>query len=225
MVGLPYSGKSSVTAELGKMVEAKVFCEPEEREWAECVHLKDLSGRFGAHTWFRAIRTCQLYQAASLAAEGKTVFVDSYLDKLLYFCLGKPGMEWLLPTEDFYFDIARQMARIDLEHLPLANCLIFFDIDFPSWHQLLSLHPQQMEGELFENNVFCMQGYLKSGVEFLRRTYGTKVITIRNGFENPKGIAEKLSSQFSVPKESSGSQSTPSPVYHKGYQPLQMGSA
>ena len=168
------------------------FREPEEEFWAECVTRRDLSGRFGAHTWFRSTRTCQLYQAEQLANQGNTVLVDSYLDKLLYFCLGKRGMDWLLHPDDPYFDIARNLAHIDLDTLPLADCIIFFDLEYQTWHQLLQTRSRKIESGLFNDDVFYMQDYLRSGIEFLKNTHGVATVTIKNNFGSPKETAERL---------------------------------
>lgn len=192
MVGLPCSGKSSVTKELGNLSKMTVFCEPEEQSWADCVTYRNLSGHFGAHMWFRSVRTCQLYQAKALVTEGQTVFVDSYLDKLLYFCLGRRGMDWLLHPDDQYFDVARHMARIDLESLPLANYLIFFDLAYQTWHKLLQTRSRRIEAGLFTDDVFCMQNYLRAGVDFLKSTFGVKVLVVRNQFGHPRETAERL---------------------------------
>jgi deoxyadenosine/deoxycytidine kinase len=196
MVGLPCSGKSTVARQLHELTHLTTFCEPEESSWAECVTYREQTGRFGAHTWFRSIRTCQLYQAQELARNGQTVIVDSYLDKLLYFCLGKPGMEWLLPSDDPYFEVASHMARIDLETLPVADYLIFFHTDLPSWHKLLQTRSRKIEEGLFSDTVFYMQEYLRLGIEFLKAKYGVKIITVTNQFSNPKQAAEKLFDQL-----------------------------
>jgi deoxyadenosine/deoxycytidine kinase len=196
MVGLPCSGKSSVTNELRDALQMTAFCEPEESGWAECVAKRDLSGRFNAHMWFRSIRTCQLYQADMLVRQGQTVLVDSYLDKLLHFCLGRHGMNWLLSPEDPYFDVARHMAHIDLEVLPLTDYIIFFDLEHQTWHKLLKTRSRKIENGLFTDDVFYMQDHLREGVEFLKNTYGVKVITIRNQCSSPKETAERLKRFF-----------------------------
>ncbi len=192
MVGLPCSGKSSVTRELSAVAEVRTLCEPEEEAWAECVTMREYSGRFSAHMWFRSIRTCQLYQASALARKGHTVIVDSYLDKLLYFCLGRQGMNWLLPANDPYFEVVRQTARIDLESLPLADSIIFFDSDLQTWHKLLRTRSRKVENGLFTDDVFHMQEYLRSGVEFLRSNYGVRVMTLKTQFSHPREAAKRI---------------------------------
>ena len=192
MIGLPGSGKSSVTTELSKILNKTAFCEPEEPFWPDCVTKRTLSGAFSAHMWFRSLRTCQLYQASMIAKQGHTALVDSYFDKLMYFCLGRPGMEWLLNPDDSYFDVARQMARVDLETLPLPDFLIFFDLDFKTWRQLLQTRLRQTEVGLFTDEVFCMQEYIRSGVEFLHNHLGVKTITVKTKFGSPKETAEQI---------------------------------
>ena len=192
MTGLPASGKSSVTAALGHLINSPAFCEPEESAWPDCVTQRNLSGAFGAHMWFRSLRTCQLYQAAALAKAGRTVLVDSYFDKLLYFCLGKPGMEWLIPTTDTYFEIAREMAKLDLEALPLPDCLIVFLLDYETWCQLLQTRRRRTEKGLFSRDVFRMQDYICAGVDFLRTNFGITTITIQTEFSSPLEMAKKV---------------------------------
>jgi hypothetical protein len=101
-------------------------------------------------------------------------------------------MEWLLHPDDPYFDVARHMAQVDLERLPLADTLIFFDIDYQTWHHFLRIRSRKTEEGLFAHTVFFMHEYLRSGVEFLKKTYGTHVITIKNKFGTSRGTAEML---------------------------------
>ena len=146
--------------------------------------------------WFRSMRMHHLNQARLMATEGRTVFVDSYFDKLLYFCLGKPGMEWLIHPNDPYFDVMRQIARLDLETLPIPDCLIFFELDYGTWGRMLQTRPQQTETGMFTSAVFQMQEYIKSGIEFLRKHFGMKTLVVHTQLDNPKRTAEHVVSRL-----------------------------
>ena len=90
------------------------------------------------------------------------------------------------------FEVARQMARLDLETLPVPDCLVFLDLEYSTWRRLLQTSTHHAEDELRTHDVFRMQEYMRSGVEFVRKHFGVKTITVRAEFGSPKETAEKV---------------------------------
>ena len=45
---MPGCGKSSVTKELGKLLNIEIFNEPEEQSWSDAVKMREVSGNFTA---------------------------------------------------------------------------------------------------------------------------------------------------------------------------------
>ena len=136
-MGLPGSGKSSVFRETAHRLNCKSLHEPEEEYWPDAVHRRAEVGPFTALSWFRSIRVPLLYEAHASRLNGETVFVDSYYDKLFAGWLGKPGMEWLIPKDDPYFEVAEQVAERDYNLLPNADAIVFFRLAKHDWLKLL----------------------------------------------------------------------------------------
>ena len=128
-IGLPGCGKSTLTSILAEKITAKEFREPEEGEWAECVHRRSEVGNFSGLQWFRSIRVPMLYEARRLADNGEIVFIDSLYDKLCVSYLGEPGMEWLIEPGDKYFEVAKMIAELDKDHLPDVDAIVTITVD------------------------------------------------------------------------------------------------
>ena len=126
-VGIPGSGKSTITKEFSKIINADFFVEPEENEWSEIVTKREFYGFFTGITWFRSIRIKQLYDAEQMSKKGKLVVLDTYYDKLINLYLGKRGLEWLISKDDKYFNVAKSMSKVDYENLPNVDLIIFFE--------------------------------------------------------------------------------------------------
>ena len=193
LIGLPGAGKSSVAQELGRLMRVANFCEPEEKEWPDCVLQRHLSGAFAAAMWFRSVRTSFLYQAEHLKKQGFSAIIDSYFDKLFYFCLGRPGMEWLVKSDDPYFEVIKKISALDLNHLPSADYIVFLDMDYLIWQKFLATRKRNFEKNfLFNEQFFLMQNYLREGVEYIQKKWGSQVIVFRPQFNSPRQTAHEL---------------------------------
>ena len=147
-MGLPGSGKSSLIAFLAKKVAAKVFLEPEEEEWADCVKRRSEVGPFSGLQWFRSIRVPQLYEARRLADDGELVFLDSLYDKLCVKYLGKPGLEWVITPTDRYFEVAKMIATLDNTCLPDVDAIVSICVDETDYKRFLKIRNRTRDASL-----------------------------------------------------------------------------
>ncbi len=176
-MGLPASGKSSTVRALSLMLDASVFLEPEEDLWADAVLKRDLSGYFTAVTWFRSMRVPQLYLANGLRVQGQTVFVDSYYDKLIYYYLGKPGMDWLISPDDKYYAAMKLITELDYKYLPNADCIVFLRLSMDNWRELVHRRNRQLDNDQMFLRSFATQDYfLEAAQEYVRSTGATLII-------------------------------------------------
>lgn len=136
-MGLPGSGKSSLTRELATILSARAFLEPEEHEWPDCVKRRNEVGAFAGLQWFRSIRVPKLYEARALADNGEIALIDSLYDKLCASYLGAQGMEWLLDPDDPYFDVARSVAELDYQLLPDVDAVVCVSVDEDAYRTLI----------------------------------------------------------------------------------------
>jgi deoxyadenosine/deoxycytidine kinase len=198
MVGLPCSGKSTLSRLLSERTGYKYFCEPEAIDWPRCVLNRSLSGNFGAAMWFRSIRSNYYYEAKQLAANGEIVFVDSYFEKVFSHCLGRPYMDWLVSKDDPYFPSLLKIAQLDYSLLPLPDILIFFDLEFEEWMKLVSKRDRGLESEWFNRDFFQMQSYLKEAVEDLRYKHGCNVIMYKPTIDDLQASLNSLAEHLNL---------------------------
>jgi deoxyadenosine/deoxycytidine kinase len=192
--GMPGCGKSSVIAELGKSLGVRTFLEPEEGEWPTAVHQREMVGYVTAIHWFRSIRVPQLYEAKSLSEAGEIVLVDSYYDKLWASYIGKPGMEWLLPPSDQYFNNLRDLATLDRSVLPDADLLIFFEVEEADYLRMLAARNRSLDKSSDLADRFATQQYFRIAAEeyVSARAGQTKYVVHKNTFASPVKSAATL---------------------------------
>ncbi len=167
-MGLPGSGKSSVIKKIGALTNTKCFLEIEESEYSEVVRSRDIYGSFTAMTWFRAMRMPNLYEAHHLAKNGETVFLDTYYDKLLSKYIGKDGMEWLISTDDAYYEIILAITQLDYSTLPDADCIISFELTYETWLRFLSRRNRKLldNDTLFLNSFKTQEYFIEAAKQY-----------------------------------------------------------
>lgn len=160
-MGIPCCGKSTIVRLLAKHFNTISFHEPEENEWAEAVLKREQCGYITSITWFRSIRVPQLYNAHDLAKKGQVVFIDSYYDKLIHYYLGKPGLQWLIPEEDKYYEVFKDFAKVDYYNLPNADIILFFNLTIDVWESFLEKRNRALDNNLnFREQCFALQAYM-----------------------------------------------------------------
>jgi thymidylate kinase len=167
-VGISGSGKSTLTKEVAQHFKGECFLEPEEDSWPDFVRQKQPYGEFGSLMTIRSIRVHSLWKAWDVKQKGEWVFVDTYYDKINYYNLGKPGMEWLIDPNDTYFDIAKDVTYKDFQSLPDVDLIVFIDIDYESWIQLLRKRNREKDFiEGFQESYSFARKYLLEAIQDL----------------------------------------------------------
>jgi hypothetical protein len=197
-VGLPSVGKSSVFAELATLLGGESLLEPEEPTWPAAVSERERAGHFTALMWFRSVRVPMYYTADALRHAGKIALLDSYYDKLCHEWIGEPGMEWLIHPEDAYFPAAAGVARLDRDHLPLADTLVVFTIDEPVWHELIRRRGRQLDADSELRKTFLTQRYFVAAAKRLAAQTGIRLVQFhQDRIDSPRAAAERLVAQLS----------------------------
>ena len=137
--------------------QATFYAEPEEDCWPDAVLKRDQCGHFGAMTWFRSQRVPGYVAARQDADDGQLAVIDSFYDGLMHRLIGQPGMEWLITADDPYYEISKEMARLDWQQLPAPDVLICFQIDYQRWDELLSGRGRQLDAEPELRNSYATQ--------------------------------------------------------------------
>ena len=192
-VGIPGSGKSTTVKELVKLLRIdNFFAEPEEEKWADAAKDWKTYGTFSMLMWFRSIRVPMLLEAQKLSEEGKTVFIDTYYDKLLYYYLDKYCMRWLISPSDRYFSVMKQIAEIDKDVLPDADIVIFFEINQQTWLEFLKTRNRDTDqDEDFKKN-FETQKFLLEATQKLCAEKGIELIIFQQDSSAVQDSALKL---------------------------------
>lgn len=164
-MGLPGTGKSSVLAALADSLMRKsrmtrLYREPEESEWTDAVTDRDRCGFITAMTWFRSVRVPMLYRAERDRDDGTIAIIDSYYDKLIHLYFEDPNFAWLIPRDDPYTPIYQQLARLDFETLPDADCVITFTMNEIRWKELVGDRDRESDRTSNMLEMFEMQPVL-----------------------------------------------------------------
>lgn len=190
--GMPGVGKSSVTRELGRLLNIPTFHEPEEESWPDAVMMRGISGQFTSIMWFRAMRAPMLYRAQQLTLEGQSAMVDSYYDKLFTLFFDKPGLQWLIDDRDPYWAELKVIADKDLKLLPNLDILIYFEVDFDTWIQFLKLRNRNLDNESLFRESFNTQEYFLQAAEQYCAQSGCHLVRAQQRLSSPLEIAEGL---------------------------------
>ena len=196
--GMPGVGKSSVTRELGKLLNMPTFHEPEEESWPDAVMMRHISGQFTSIMWFRAMRAPMLFRARDLARGGQSAMVDSYYDKLFTLFFDKPGMQWLIDDRDPYWAELKVIADKDYELLPNLDILVYFDVDFDTWTEFLKLRNRNLDNEELFKKSFDTQRFFTEAAEQYCQESGCKLVRARQKLSSPQAIAQELLPELEV---------------------------
>jgi len=168
--GIPGSGKSTTTREIGKILEIETFHEPEEDEWAEAVKLREISGNFNALMWFRSIRVPQYYKANELRKIGKSCMLDSCYDKLFYLYHNKRGLEWLFSKDDIFYDEMLSISQKDYLHLPKIDLLILFKQTEENWRKFIKKRNRVLDNEIeFQKSFVLQEAFINAAKTYCKK--------------------------------------------------------
>lgn len=192
-LGLPGSGKSTVSKELANLMKTKfVYNEPEENEWDELVSNRDFYGHFNGLMWFRNTRIKELINAKKQFDLGNNVIMDSYYDKAVYEYIGKPGMEWLLDPDDVYFNVAKAIAKSDWNQLPNVTDLILLELDKSDWDFFVNNRNRNLDKDSNLLDTFTTQKYFLDAAKKLAKQFNINLIVYKQKRSSPAKAAHEL---------------------------------
>lgn len=190
--GIPGSGKSTTTKEIGEILGIETFHEPEEENWGEAVKLRELSGNFTALMWFRSIRFPQYFKANKIRNDKKTCMLDSCYDKLFHLYHEKEGLSWLFSPEDFYYDEMVSIAKKDYANLPDLDIIIFFKQTEENWKKFIKQRNRVLDNEDAFKKSFILQNAFIEAVQQYCKEKKCELIIHQQSFTNPRAEAEKI---------------------------------
>ena len=190
--GIPGSGKSTTTEEIGKILDIKTFHEPEEDKWAEAVMLRKLSGDFTALMWFRSIRVPQYFIANNIRKDNKICMLDSCYDKLFHLYHKNEGLNWLFAPDDIYYEEMVSIAKKDYENLPDLDIIIFFQQTEENWIKFIEQRNRVLDNEdSFKESFKLQNAFIEAVKQYCNKT-NCKLIIHQQSFSNPKVEAQKI---------------------------------
>lgn len=142
------TGKSTMARLLAPHVQAQVFIEPEEMRWSLVAQKWNEYSPSAALLAMRNIWIPMFIDADKLRKQGTSSIIDTYFLKIDGYYIGKPHMDWLVPSNDPYIDPLKQIFLIDQTHFPDADCVILFDISFEDWQQFVKTRHRQWDTEV-----------------------------------------------------------------------------
>ena len=195
-MGLPSAGKSSTAHELGKLLNAQSFLEPEEEKWPHLVKDREQVGPFTALTWFRSVRVPNLFSAAAIRDKGQVAIVDSYYDKLISLYIEQDCFSWLLPKTDPYFEIALNMAKTDYRHLPKADVLVFLRLNDVVWQKFMVHRGREFDVSAGLAKHFEMQAHFERAARTASAELGMQLHIIDQVWSSPHETARRVVDQL-----------------------------
>lgn len=196
--GIPGSGKSSTTFQIGKILNIKTFHEPEEEEWGDAVTHRSLVGNFTALMWFRSIRVPQYFFANKLKKSGQVVMMDSCYDKLFYLYYNKKGIDWLFNKDDLYYEDMINISKKDYDNLPDLDILIFFQQTEENWKKFLETRNRNLDNELeFQKSFILQNAFLDSIKQYCAEKKAILIIHNQT-FSSPETEAKKIAEQIKI---------------------------
>lgn len=187
------SGKSTMARLLAPKINAACLCEPEESEWpivARNWH------EYYASTAMLAMRQLwiPLYiDADTMRKMGNTVLIDTYFLKIVGYYIDKPGMEWLVPIDDPYLPLLKQIYTLDEAQFPDADCVVLFDISLDDWKKFLRARDRQWDNNPgFDASFSLSKEYVDAATIEHCKKYNIKLIHFKQEFGDPDVQAERL---------------------------------
>jgi deoxyadenosine/deoxycytidine kinase len=138
LVGISGIGKSTMSKELVKRCDIDCVLEQEEDVWPEIIHEHKKYDPFDVLMAFRQMWLVSYNKAVDIRSKGRSCILDTIFIKILHYELGKPGIQWLFPSENPYANVLFSLTKIDISLLPDPDYIILMDCSFEDWKTLLA---------------------------------------------------------------------------------------
>jgi hypothetical protein len=133
-----------------------------------------------------------LFEADRLRNSGQIVLVDSYFDKLIAGYIDKPGIEWLIAPTDPYYPIAVHLAKVDLEALPDADAVVFFEVTESTWRSFLDARGRTLDSDPEFLGSFKLQPSLLESTRAYCEKRGATFVLCQQSRGTPESAADAL---------------------------------
>jgi thymidylate kinase len=138
-VGIPGSGKSTITKRLGNILNICAYLEPEESEYPEDIkkkflRIKETGAALEVYKHFRDIRVKNLLSAEKTKNEGKSSVIDCFYDKIMIDILGKSETDYFVDSKGDDFEKILKIAKEDSLSLPRVDFLFFLRLNDKELH-------------------------------------------------------------------------------------------
>jgi deoxyadenosine/deoxycytidine kinase len=191
--GLSGCGKTTMARELAGLCGCQAVLEPEESEWPDIIHQRELYGTFSMWMAFRQMWLPLQWRAHMLKTEKNIVFLDSYFIKIVGFELDEPGMGWLFPQEDPYYSVYKEICRQDIALLPDPDCIVLFDVPYEDWIKLLSSRDRAWDKTPgFLESYDSTKHAIESAVYQLCQERGVRLVRFPQEYGNAREQALRL---------------------------------
>lgn len=194
--GLPCSGKSTLTKNLGVQLNKPFFLEPEEDMWPQWITQKN-SDQFSSLNWFRAARV-PIYKMAAESSKETLTFIDSFYDVLIHYYLENPAFSWLISLENPYFDVIKKTAALDSELLPKPDLLIFLKLDKQCWKYFLDSRGRAYDEAVDLEKYFHMQDAILEAVKQYCAEHKLNYIVLNQEINNLEGIKGQILKELNL---------------------------
>jgi hypothetical protein len=101
-------------------------------------------------------------------------------------------MEWLIDKRDIYFDLMAQLAQLDYQELPDADCIVCFKVKKDDWAKMLESRNRLLDRHPGFIDSFDTQSYFVEASRSYAREKGAILIEFEQEFLGVENAAQRL---------------------------------
>lgn len=183
-VGIPCSGKSTITRELSKFLDSQFYLEPEESNYPNNIkenfsRIKEHGSALNVYKYFRNIRARNLFAAEKKKMKGISSVLDCFYDKIVVDILGNPETDCFVDSKSEDFKKILKIAKEDSLSLPHIDLLFFLRLNSKELHDdFLQERGRKLDvsSEIYQ----AQEIFLKASSNYSRKN-STKFVIIEQG--------------------------------------------
>ncbi|EEO6565998.1 hypothetical protein G6H54_002181 [Listeria monocytogenes] len=107
-------------------------------------------------------------------------------------------MEWLIDRDDPYFEIAKDVAKLDWQELPNVTHLVTLNVSKEVWRRNLNIRNRELDSNSNLLNSYSTQEYFVAAAEELSREFGIEHIRINVDEKTVGEVAYEIVNKISV---------------------------